>query len=210
MSSVGRDIKEVLAELAEQISVYNHVSGEIVTSGEFVDFERDWWPRSAFESEFIITCTFAHDTIARPGDRIDFHTEDGRYLVASLVSNVFEREIISKDGILYKCNNQAMLERVSGEAYRNENYELAYDWDEIFSGEHVLFTGRLSDQEIINNERYVRSYTRKRLLFASIDLDIQSKDRLSVGDEMYQIELVEHDRLPGLNLCTLIDYQGES
>jgi hypothetical protein len=73
-----------------------------------------------------------------------------------------------------------------------------------------LFTGRLSDQEIINDERYLRAYTRKRLLFASRQLDIQSKDRLHIDDEMYQIELVEQDRLPGLNMCTLIDYQGES
>jgi hypothetical protein len=210
MSSVGTDIKEVFTELAEAISIYDHVSGEIIASGEYTDFEREWLPRSAFESEFVITNTFAYDTVAKPGDRIDFHTTDGRYLIATLVSNTFEREVISKDGILYKCNKQAMVMRKSETETRDTNYELSYDWDEVFSGEYVLFTGRLSDQEIINDERYLRAYTRKRLLFASRQLDIQSKDRLHIDDEMYQIELVEQDRLPGLNMCTLIDYQGES
>lgn len=209
MSSVGDDIKEVFAELAEAVSIYDHVSGEIVTSGEFLDFERDWWPRSAFESEFIITCTFAYDSQVKAGDRVDFHTTDGRYLVATLVSNVFEREVISKDGILYKCNKQAMIKRKSDIPTRDENYELSHDWNEIFSGEYVLYTGRLSDQEIINSEQPSRFYKATKRLFASNDLDIQSNDRLHVEDNVFQIERVESDRMPGLKICTLIDYQGE-
>lgn len=207
MSDIGEDIKEVFAELAEQINVYNHVSGEVVAS-EFIDFERDWWPRSAFESEFIISATFSYDTLAEAGDRIDFLTAESKWILATLVNNVFERNVISKDGILYKCNNKIMVKRKNENPTRNSDYELVYDWNEVLSGEYALYTGRLSDQETINTDQSARFYKRTKKAFFSSDLDVQPKDSMYIGSEIFEVELIESNRYPGMSICTLLDYNG--
>lgn len=206
--SIGDDIKSVFAELAEEIQVYNHVSGE-VTSTEFVDFERDWQPRSAFESEHIISATFPYDTAATVGDRIDFQTTGSKYLLATSAPNIFERNVISKNTILYKCNNQVVIKRKSEEPTRNSNYELVHDWNEIHSGEHVLYTGRLAYQETINTDQFARVTKRSKRLYASMDLDVQPKDCVYVDNEIFEVELVEKNHYPGLSICSLLDYVGE-
>lgn len=209
MSDIGEDIKAVFVELAEQINVYDHVSGEIIAS-EFIDFERDWRIRSTFESEHILTATFPYDTKANVGDRIDFLTTDTKFLLSSLVENVFEREVISKDAFLHKCNKKIMVKRKDENPTRNDNYELEYAWNEIFSGEYALYMGRLAYQETINTEQYARFYKRKKRAYFSKDLDVQPKDCMYIDDELFEVELIEKDHYPGINVCDLLDYNGET
>ncbi len=204
--SLGEDIAGVIRENGIEIEVYHHDNNNTVSS-EYLDYDRDVSSRVPFDSVNMMECTLPFNTSAKVGDRIDYVNTNEKYLLATTANEIFENEVISVQGVLYKCNSQIEVHRMSGEA-RNDDYKLIPNWNPIFSGEYVLFTGTLSEQDI-TDEKYARIYSTTRNMFASADLDLQQSDRCFVNGEAYSLDLIERDRLPGLQICRLSEDNRE-
>jgi hypothetical protein len=211
MAGLGVDIAEVFTELGSTVEVYKHATGETYT--EYIDSEQDTTRSSPFDSHFMKICSFPYNTNAAPGDRISFTDYDpvDRFLLVSQAPEVFEKEIISKEGILYKCN--AIVEFKRKVEVRNPvTYALSHEWQTQYSGEYVLFTGQLSDMRM-SDERYGTTIIDKNLMYVSADIEIETADRCVVSTsfnvvsgeiisgEMYSIDYFEEHRLPGIKIC---------
>jgi len=196
--AISEDIEQVINELGPLVVVYDHNTQ--TSNEEHIDYNRDVRATTPFDSSFFIECDLPYNSTAKPGDKITFQATNENYLLATLDTEIFEASVVVKEGVLYKCNTTIEVQEKSGE--RNSDYVMETVWNPVFSGEHALFTGTLSEQNI-NDERYARIYSKTRSLFASIDLPIEQEHRCLVNGEAYRVDLVEPDRLPGLKICSL-------
>lgn len=205
MASLGSDLADVINELGDKITVHKHptISGE--TYEEYVDSDFSMDERTPFKSAFMIRGTFPYDTNAVPGDRVDFEDATNKeHLLVVLKDQLFERECITKEGVLYRCNTKVHFKRRDSEPTRNDNYELVRGWSTVFSGEYGLFTGDINDQKI-SEEDYARFNIANWMLFVSDDLDGREEDRCIIGIQNYKVQKVNSHRLPGVKICELVE-----
>ena len=197
MPGIGDDIKQVLWDLGKHVDIYKHNTSN--PSGEYVDTEQNISETQVFESFHMLPVTAAYDSNMAAGDRLDFFNLNESFLIADISDQLFQSETYAKEGVLYKCNAKVDCSRKSGET-RNSDYDLVPNWEPVFSGELGLFTGRLSDHNVVE-ERYGRFSTSSKILYLSKDLDVEQEDRCWVNGEKFQIQRVESDRIPGLYIC---------
>lgn len=198
MPGIGSDIKDVLQDLGKHVQIYAHNTAN--PSDEYVDTDQSINERSVFESSHMMPVTAVYDSNITAGDRLDFVNLSDSFLVASLDDQLFQSEVYAKEGVIYKCNAFVNCERRSGEIRDPSTYDLIPNWNSVFSGEMGLFTGRISDHDIID-ERYARFSTSSKLLYLSKDLDVQQEDRCIVNGDKFNVQTVETDRIPGLYIC---------
>ena len=211
---LGEDISEVLEELGSTIEVYKHDTEETYT--EYVDSEQEVLRHYVFDTHFITLCTLAYNTNAKAGDRISFtdYTPPGRFLLGALTEELFEKERIARQGIIFRCNVSAEVKR------RNTNrvdYNAVVSWPTQNSGEYALFTGhekyiKRSDKE------YGTDVLDSNLLFISDDVNVQIKDRIVIrpvrgipnedlesiyaySGENYEVDFIESHKYPGMKIC---------
>ena len=218
---LGEDIKSVIEEVGEPLSVYNHITKQ--EHEDRMDFKRFWGTRIPFENEYQVLASFAYDTQTKPGDRVRILSDNSKCIVANMVSEYFEGEIITNESFMYKCNSIFQVKRRSEEVTRNENYELVPSWDLVVSGECGLFTGTLEHQHNMVDEVYARFEDKKRKLFTSRHLDIKKGDKILItpwttdpeivdfasGEfEVWLVELIENHRLEGIQTCNVGEFSG--
>ncbi len=227
MNILGEDLKQVINESGEPIEIYNHIT-QSTTDNERLDFKRFWGTRIPFENEYQVLCSLAYDTSINPGDRVKVLSDNTDYIVANMVSEYFEGEVITKESFMYKCNATFISKRKTDKYARDENYQLVNDWDlivsgevvsgEIIAGERALCTGSLEYGNKLEDETYARFVHKKRRFLVSNQLDIQIGDRIDVftknaigisGElETWLVEIVEPNRLHGIKMCELGIFPG--
>ncbi len=211
MNILGEDLKQVINESGEPILIYNHITEQ--EAEEFLDFKRFWGTRIPFENEYQVLCSLIYDTVTTPGDRVTILSDNTNYIVANMVSEYFEGEIITKESFMYKCNAVFSSKRkVSGQE-RDDQYNLINEWDIVLSGEAALFTGSLEYGHSLEDETYARFLHKKRKFIISNQLDLKVGDRVDVvpkfpfdvseTTETWLVELIEPNRLHGIKMCEL-------
>lgn len=221
MNILGEDLKSVLTEIGEECDVYNHISNN--THKDYIDFKRFWGTRIPFENEYQTLASLSYDSITVPGDRLHILSDHTYYILANTTSEYFEREVITKESFMYKCNAVFQIRRKSDNLVRNDNYQLIPEWDVIVEKALGLFTGTLEHQHNMVDEVYARFQDKKRKLIVSNQLDVQVGDVLCIHPwttdiasvdfsleayEKWQIELVEGHRLAGIKMCNAGEFTG--
>lgn len=206
---LGDDIAEVFGEVGSKISVYKYETGE--THEEYIDTETNITERSPYLSQTYLRGVFAYNTKSDPGDLISFTDDPDNidyFLLAASVKERFAGELITKDGILLRCNTEVRIKR---RVENRENYNLSIDWPIIHSGEYAHFTGDLQSMEMTNQD-FGWVIIDRNLLYLSGHLDVQNEDRCviiggmgAMSGEVYEVELVEDHKLQNIKICRLAE-----
>lgn len=204
---LGNDIKLVIEEVGEPISVYNYETETWFPAK--IDPERHWESRRPFENEYEVICTFPYDTVAKPGYIINIPSDNTHYLLASMVSEYFEGFIITKECFLYKCNTKFWLQRRNRDAGRDENYKLINEWPTLYDAHYALFTFPIEHLSIHSEDHARFSGKKKHFMVSSfVDIKIGDKITVEIDNDPWTVEIVESSRLKGVNFCQLGAFSG--
>ncbi len=208
---LGEDIKDVLNEIGEPVSIYNYLSGNTFQTN--IDFHRYWGTRIPFENEYQVLASLSYDTEMYPGDLIYIFSDDTKYIATNKVSEFFEGEAISKECFLYKCNALINVKRKGPSTIRDENYQLASVFNTIYQNIDALFFGSLEDHHDLRDHLQARFLDKQRRIIISNQLDVQINDFFEVYPgvptgisdikETWMVELIEANRLNGIKICQL-------
>lgn len=214
MSAIGDDIAEVLAELGSAITIYKYVTGQ--TFQEYVDPNYEVNHVYPWTSHYMIKGDFGYNTRAEPGDLLTFIDDPNgitRYLLVALAKERFEREIIAKEGVLYMCNKIVQILELG--ATTDDNYEQVSTWNNKYSGEYAFVTGDI-DSNKERKEQFGEFAIDSNHIYFSTHLDVQQDDRCIVKDsitdvsgEIFRVTVVEKHRLPGVNICKIVQDDRE-
>lgn len=204
MVGLGVDISEVLDEVGIGYDIVS--SGEEQRSGEFLDAESNSQVTKPFIREFFLEVTFSADTLVTDGDVLQFrHSGDvysDRYMVMNKTSAVFENEITSYDGVLYKCNVSGELARPSGEA-RNSEYTKFNVFSPVNSEAFALQTEPLFGGELEDMELGVIGIEKHEMYIPTL-YGIKELDRYSPSSgEYYKVESIKQRRFKGVDVVVL-------
>lgn len=206
---LGDDIASVFEEVGSKVEVYKHGTGDTYT--EYIDSEKNITERSPYLSQAYLQGVFAYNSNADSGDLISFVDDPDNIDYFLLIASVKERfagELITKDGVLLRCNTEVQIKR---KTESRDNYDLSVDWPIIHSGEYAHFTGDLQSMEL-NEQDFGWTIIDRNLLYLSGDLDVKNEDRCIIvsgmgaeHDKAYEIELVEDHHLPNIKICRLAE-----
>jgi len=208
--TLGVDLAEVFEDVGTEVSIFNYATKETVT--EFVDFRIHTDSEYLLRDEFMSECSFKYNTVAEEGNILTVNVSSRPYIILAMNDEIFENTIITKEGILYRCNVVVDIKRQIGEV-RNEDYELVPEWDTMYTGIRCLFAGSTYDSSV-TGKSYARFRSGTDKLFISKSIDIREDDRLLVTDiletrgspitaESYHVLIKEDFRMPGVFVCDL-------
>lgn len=208
--TVGDDIKEVFNELGPAVSVYKHATDTF--HSEHIDYSFEVNRIYPHTSHYIIKALFVYDTVAAPGDIVSFVDDSDitdSFLLVSMMKERFEGSVISKEGVLFLCNSYIDVSRRT--ETRDDDYNLHTSWPVHVSGELAFFTGQLDDNQTYNKE-YADFSIDSNLLYISGHIDIKKDDRCivkqsaeDVSGELFQVTIVETNRLPNIKICKVVE-----
>lgn len=208
--TVGDDIKEVFNELGPAVSVYKHA--EDTSHSEHIDYSFEVNRIYPHTSHYIIKALFVYDTVAAPGDLVSFVDDSeitDTFLLTSMMKERFEGNVISKEGVLFLCNSYIDVSRRT--ETRDDDYNLQTSWPNHVSDELVFFTGQIDDNKIQNKD-FADFVIESNLLYVSGNIDIREDDRCTVkqsaedvSGEVFQVTIVETNRLPNIKMCKVVE-----
>lgn len=205
MSLLGIDIKDVFSEVGISFNILRTPT----ISGEFLDYEPNSQVTKPFIREFFLECTFPYDTDTIDGDVIQFMPSGevnggDKYLVMNKTPDIFENQVISFAGVLYKSNVSGELLRPSGESGWDSNYKKVPRYNQISNNVHALFTEPLFGGELEQDEELALLGLEKQELYIPTSFGVQPFDRfIPTSGEMYRIESVKKRRFKGVDVCVL-------
>jgi len=197
---IGPDIAEVLGELGTLVNIIKHDGSD--ATQEYIDYEVQIEANSPFLTQFMLDCTLVYNTAALPGDIIQF-VDDGVYhLLSVAVKPRFEQDVVTVEGVLYRCNMTGLFTRRSES--RNDDYELVVSWEAIGTTEPVLLTG-LIDYYDIKDREYAQYSVPQDNLHVSGDMGVAVGDRFTnTAGEKYQIKAIAPYRLNNIDICRVV------
>ena len=137
--TLGEDVKSVLEEVGV---AYNIERDAALITGEYLDCEENTQMTKPFTFQFFLQASFSYDSQVLAGDILHFLTDERRYLVMSILPELFENAIIQKSGVLYRTNCVGTLARQSGEV-GEYSYEQKTSWPPINSNFPALLVDKL-------------------------------------------------------------------
>jgi len=196
MTGIGPDIAEVINELATLVNVIKHDGSDTVQ--EHLDYEVKIQANSPFLTQYMLDCTLPYNTTAVPGDIIQFVDDSTYHLLVVLNPTRFENSIVTKEGILYKCNYSGDLKRKS--TSRDSDYVETVTWPILESSEPVLLTGMVDYTEM-KSEEYGKYSVDQFNLHISGDCNPRVGDRFTIGSNNWEIKGIAPDRLNNVSIC---------
>jgi len=207
-SGLGRDIREVFEEVGVHYSISR--SGEVTTSGEYLDWEPNSQVTKPFIREYFLECYFVYNTNVQNGDVVQFlpsgELEGGdKYLVMNKTPSIFENEIIDYAGVLYKVNVSGELHRPSGEAaWPTQTYHKEVTFQKIADEVPALQTEPLFGGELEFEEELALLGIEKQDLYVPSEYNVQALDRYyTASGEYYMVESVKQRRFIGVDVVIL-------
>jgi len=166
---IGADIKEVFEEIRMPITI-THPGTAVVVTGEYFDYDDNFSDSSTeFLRQFGVSGSFTYDTVAVPGDIINFL--DVNYLILSSKPTVFEGEIVTVDSFLLTCNVNGKFTRI-GKGTRNTK-------GEVVEAETLVHTGVLGCQYEgvgetldVSDQQRVKQYSESLFCYGFSDIKI--------------------------------------
>jgi len=197
---LGVDIKDVLTEIG---SAYTIVSNN---SGEYGDVVFSTQVTKPITIESFRRMTMPHDTSAVVGDVLDFDTTTERFLLTNKLYDQFENEVITIEGILYKCNvSNGILTRPSGEAWGND-YHKETQWEEIKTDCDAMQVAALYGNDLESDEELALLGFRKDEVYLPHSVGAQVLDRFQpASGEYYMVNTAETRRFPGVDVLIVVE-----
>ena len=197
--TIGPDIKEALVEVGQAVVITDRLS--VDNSGEFIYYKPNSQATKPFIREFFLEAWFSYDTIALGGDLVKFSVTGTRYMLMNLTPFMFENTIIRMDGVLYKCNVEAVLLRPREV---RENYLTRTVWDVIAASMWCLLTTPLYGNQLDTGESLGQLGLEVHELYARDIFDIKVNDRVKVSsDQYYRVESIKYRRFDGVTTYEL-------
>jgi hypothetical protein len=197
--TIGPDIKEALVEVGQAVTITDRLSVE--NTGEYIYYKPNSQATKPFIREFFLEAWFSYDTVALGGDLIKFVVTDTRYMLMNLTPFMFENSIIRMDGVLYKCNVDAVLLRPREV---RENYLTRTVWDVIAPSMWCLLTTPLYGNMLDTGEVIAQLGLEVHELYARDIFGIQVNDRVKVShDQYYRVESIKYRRYDGVTTYEL-------
>jgi hypothetical protein len=197
--TIGPDIKEALVEVGQAIVVTD--SSSVEHTGEYIYYKPNTQATKPFIREFFLEAWFSYDTVALSGDLIKFSVTNLRYMLMNLTPFMFENTIIRMDGVLYKCNVEAVLLRPREV---RENYLTRTVWDVISASMWCLLTTPLYGNQLDTGESLGQLGLEVHELYARDIFDIRVNDRVKVSaSQYYRVESIKYRRFDGVTTYEL-------
>lgn len=197
MTSLGQDIKEVLAEVGMPI-VIRRTPEDI--AGEFAKPKLNAQATKPFIREFFLQAELAHDSAVIPGDVVV--SGDGRtFIVMNKTPDIFEGEIYRYSAVFYKCNVEGGLYRP---ASGREKYSAVLTWTAVQSPCPALLTESRYGHELDDDAEL------GPVSLSAIDgylphvVGARKGDRYEVtAGEYYQVESIRYRHFDSVDLLSL-------
>ena len=203
--SAATSIKNGLRKAGISITILRD-SGDV--TGEYANVEPNQQVTKPFIKEFFLEALMSYDTVAIPGDVIEFDTSGDRYLLMNKIPSFVKNAVILNDGVLYKCNISGELFRPSGEDAWDSEYRKRTQWETV-SGDtgltcHALQTEPLHGIEIESDNELGQIGIENHELYVSSSFGIRQLDRFQPGSgEYYKVSSVKKRRFPGVDVALL-------
>jgi hypothetical protein len=197
--TIGPDIKEALVEVGQAVIVTDRLS--IDRAAEYIYYKPNSQATKPFIREFFLEAWFSYDTPTLSGDLVRFVVTGTRYMLMNLTPFMFENTVIRMDGVLYKCNVEAILLRPREV---RENYLTRTVWDVIASSMWCLLTTPLYGNQLDTGESLGQLGLEVHELYARDIFDIKVNDRVKVSsDQYYRVESIKYRRFDGVTTYEL-------
>lgn len=170
--SIGPDITAVFQEVGMPITITHPVAGTVVT-GEYFDYDDNFYDTSTeFLRQFGVAGSFQHNSVAVPGDIINFLGTDN--LIISSKPTVFEGEVVTIDAFLLICNTLGKFTRLS-KSTRNTKGELVDGATDIYDNVSGCQYEQIGQTVSASDEMKIFSHT--EVLYVSGYPDVKLGDR---------------------------------
>jgi len=197
--TIGPDIKEALVEVGQAVIVTDRLS--VDHAAEYIYYKPNSQATKPFIREFFLEAWFSYDTPTLSGDLVKFVVTGTRYMLMNLTPFMFENTIIRMDGVLYKCNVEAILLRPREV---RENYLTRTVWDVIAPSMWCLLTTPLYGNQLDTGESLGQLGLEVHELYARDIFDIRVNDRVKVSsDQYYRVESIKYRRFDGVTTYEL-------
>jgi len=189
--SLGDDIKEVYEEIGMAVTILR-AGGDI--SGEYIDSEPD------AGTSFIRRAFFPATTQAVPGDIIEIPAVGGgKYLVVLLIPDVFEDSPFEYGSLLYQCNFQGRIERLS--QARNTSYQLEMTESDVANPAYAF---RGASDFSLSFEGFGTVEIRKGEIYFPASYIVKAMDRfVTASGASYRIGSVDGSRYEGVGTAMI-------
>jgi len=197
--TIGPDIKEALVEVGQAVVVTDRLSVDHPI--EYIYYKPNSQATKPFIREFFLEAWFSYDTPTLSGDLVKFSVTGTRYMLMNLTPFMFENTIIRMDGVLYKCNVEAVLLRPREV---RENYLTRTVWDVIVPSMWCLLTTPLYGNQLDTGESLGQLGLEVHELYARDIFEIKVNDRVKVSsDQYYRVESIKYRRFDGVTTYEL-------
>jgi hypothetical protein len=204
--SVGSDIKEVVVEIGSSFNrvIFDGISGESLSSAEYLDFEPNSQVTKPFIREFFLEATFPYDSESKAGDVIAIPETSHKFMIMNKTPVLFEDSPVEQSVVLYKCNVSGELSRPSGETSL-DNYRTQDIWSPVKKNAYGLLTEIAFGTDVQESE--VGEISRANMtLFLPASFGAKSGDRYVVhsgetGSEYYKIGAILKRRFDHIDEC---------
>lgn len=199
--TIGPDIKEVLSEVGTAFTIKRD-SGDI--TGEFLDFTPNTQVTKPFIREFFLEVMLSYDSDVIAGDLVELDVPAQKYIMMNLTPDMFENEVIKKDGVIYKCNVSGELLRFSGEADWSDSYRKQEHLQLVRADCYALLTSPEFGGELERDEPIGYLNMEVQELYLPSSVGIKEMDRYQpVSGEYYMVTAVKKRRYPNVDVALL-------
>ncbi|MDY0324786.1 MAG: hypothetical protein RBQ87_01265 [Candidatus Cloacimonadaceae bacterium] len=195
--SLGADIKEVIAEVGDPITILRTPAN---ITGEYVKMTVNAQVTKPFIREFFMEGWMSYDTRAVSGDWIQL--ADGRvFMIMNRTPKMFEGSVMRYNSVLYKTNAVVTIQRQLLSAV---DYTSQVAWSTVKAGAHVLITEALYGNALDADEAVGQINMSENDLYIPASVGLQERDRVWVSaDEYYMVETIRKRRFDNVDLATI-------
>lgn len=175
ISSLGDDIGSIFEDVGLAYTIIRD-AGNI--SGEFLDYEDNRQVTKPFFIEHQLTVFLKYNSQLVCGDLLQFNTDTRRFFVMHLSEGVFENEIISKDGVLFKVNAKVDILRPS---HTGTAWAPTSAWTTVLSDKDAVIDFQASSVRVDEGLDPVQDVLRRtNIVYVPKSYDLRVGDRFQV------------------------------
>jgi len=201
MSELGEDLNEVHEEVGTSFTILRD-AGEI--SGEYCIMKKNAQVTKPFTREFFMEGKFNWDSGLVAGDVV--RASDGRhFILMNETPAMYQDEAIEQLGVLYKCNVSGELQRISGEAGYDDEYNSTASFVTIKESCYGLLTESLYGHDVETDEEIALLGLENHEFYTPHSMGVQRFDRLIPvsGEDSLMVESVKTRKYDSVDVVTL-------
>ena len=180
--SIGIDIKEVLEEVSNAITIKRD-SGDI--TGEYTRYLPNSQVTKPFIREFFLEGILAYDTDAVVGDLVEFNVTGETYFLMNKTPAVLENLVYKYDSIFYKTNEVVDILRPSAGSRPSQSYHQSLSWSYVKRSASVLITTPLYGHELDEDEAPGSVTLEVHEMYVPTSWGVRVLDRVRLSSQVY-------------------------